>query len=244
MIRKKIGFFEGLGMKIVDNIQVYIDDIHIRYEDPLLNLSFGITVDKIHMQSVDGKWEVGMIDIGQSEMHKLLEIKNLTVYLNPSADPIDYTDADDFVAKMGEYIFKEERPPLKENNYIIKPLNGTMKLDVNMKQRDLSRPKAIVNINIDDVAIEIDRNQYNGALSLVDFITAYISNYKYLKYRPPSSITPKSNPGEWWKYALKADFERIRKSNKKWKWEHYYERKNARIEYMEIKKKKKKRKND
>jgi len=111
---KKLGLFEGIAMKIVDNLQVFIDDIHIRYEDTIHNLSFGITLERIHMQSVDSNWKNVMIDIGQQEMHKLLNINNFTVYMNPSADPIYYTDTDDFVDKMGQYIYRENEEPVKK----------------------------------------------------------------------------------------------------------------------------------
>jgi len=129
-------------MKIVDNLQVFIDDIHIRYEDHIHNVSFGITIDKIHMQSVNEDWEQVMIDVGQKIMRKLLEIKNLAIYLNPTVDTIQYTDANDFVDKMKLYIKKEESDSAKPNNYIIKPLNGTMKLDVNMEQKRFIKTKS------------------------------------------------------------------------------------------------------
>jgi len=226
-------------MKIVDNLQVFIDDIHIRYEDTIHNLSFGITLERIHMQSVDSNWKNVMIDIGQQEMHKLLNINNFTVYMNPSADPIYYTYTDDFVDKMGQYIYRENEEPVKKNFYIVTPLNGIMKLNVNMNDKNISRAKAIVSIEVNNFGIEIDSNQYNGALSVSQFVQSYFLGFKFLKFKPPSTVLPVDDPEAWWKYALKSQLKSVRKNINKWKWEHFSARINARSDYIAIYKKKK-----
>jgi len=105
--KKKVGFFEGIGMKIIDNLQVFIDDIHIRFEDPIHNLSLGITISYLHVQSVNEKWEPGIIGTGQKILRKLADLRNLAVYLNCGTDFIQYSNQRDFVNKMSSYIYKD-----------------------------------------------------------------------------------------------------------------------------------------
>lgn len=70
------GWGESIAMKIVDNMQIFIDkvgktialdnpfQVHVRYEDsqsvPGKPFSFGITLDHIHIQSTDYDWKPGM----------------------------------------------------------------------------------------------------------------------------------------------------------------------------------------
>lgn len=47
-------------MKVIDNLQVYIDDFHVRYEDfsnPTKPFSVGVTMSGIHIRSTDQNWE-------------------------------------------------------------------------------------------------------------------------------------------------------------------------------------------
>jgi hypothetical protein len=47
-------------MKVIDNLQVYIDDFHVRYEDfsnPAKPFSVGVTMSGIHIRSTDSNWE-------------------------------------------------------------------------------------------------------------------------------------------------------------------------------------------
>lgn len=53
-------------MKVIDNLQIYIDDFHFRYED-FTNLSkpfaVGVTIKGIHIRSTDENWaEMFMTD--------------------------------------------------------------------------------------------------------------------------------------------------------------------------------------
>lgn len=45
--------------RIVENLQIFVDDIHIRYEDTVSSerpFSFGITLEGAHFQSADENW--------------------------------------------------------------------------------------------------------------------------------------------------------------------------------------------
>jgi len=200
-------------MKIIDNLQVFIDDIHIRFEDPIHNLSLGITISYLHVQSVNEKWEPGIIGTGQKILRKLADLRNLAVYLNCGTDFIQYSNQRDFVNKMSSYIYKDE--DIIENHYIIAPMSGTLKLNVNTVDKDFSRPKVIADLLVSSSCIEVDSNQYRSVFTTLDFFTTYIKSYKYLKYKPNQLVRPTEDPAAFWKYFIQAEFDEINKKKSK-----------------------------
>jgi len=74
--KKDDGFFARLGMKVVDNLQVFLNNIHIRYEDDMSHpgkpFVVGITLDRLHAQSTDDMWKPTFLTVGSKLMHKVL----------------------------------------------------------------------------------------------------------------------------------------------------------------------------
>lgn len=57
------GYFSRLVVKIIDNLQVTIRDIHIRYQDHLTNAySFGVTLEEFRLFTVDSTGQPQYID--------------------------------------------------------------------------------------------------------------------------------------------------------------------------------------
>ncbi|CAB4012282.1 vacuolar sorting-associated 13A-like, partial [Paramuricea clavata] len=71
---KNLSFAEKLAMHIVKNIQVFVSNIHIRYEDTLSNedgpFSVGITLENLSAESVDDNWQPVVVDSKQSLVNK------------------------------------------------------------------------------------------------------------------------------------------------------------------------------
>lgn len=62
-------------MTVLDNIQVFVDDVHIRYEDSLSNPNkpfvAGFVVQGIHIQSTDSSWTPKFTATHQDVMYKV-----------------------------------------------------------------------------------------------------------------------------------------------------------------------------
>ena len=67
---KKTGYFEGIGMNVLDNLQVFLEDVHIRYEDKENDYAFGISLDRAHLYSANEEWEMRE-KIGDKIMRKV-----------------------------------------------------------------------------------------------------------------------------------------------------------------------------
>lgn len=57
------GYFGAMVTRIIDNLQVTIKDIHIRYEDEITKkYSFGVTLEELKIYTVNKKGEPEFID--------------------------------------------------------------------------------------------------------------------------------------------------------------------------------------
>ncbi|EDQ93002.1 uncharacterized protein MONBRDRAFT_30927 [Monosiga brevicollis MX1] len=70
--------------QVVDNIQVVIKNVHIRFEDDRRHahtpVAFGIRLDRLAMTSTDANYNPKFVQHTQAVAHKLLDMKNLLIY--------------------------------------------------------------------------------------------------------------------------------------------------------------------
>lgn len=85
---KEDSYMDKLTMKIIDNLQVSIKSIHIRYEETMFkSYSWGLSLDRIDVYTTDKDGTRKFIDRTQKEfmhepMRKTLILSNLGVYWN------------------------------------------------------------------------------------------------------------------------------------------------------------------
>ena len=62
--KKEDGMMAKLGKKIIDNLQLKIVNVHIRFEekDTINNYSWGVTLDEISFVTTDKDWKPAFID--------------------------------------------------------------------------------------------------------------------------------------------------------------------------------------
>ena len=82
--QKTESFMSSLFTRIVDNVQVTVRNIHIRYEDALSSpehpFSLGITLAELSAVSTDGNWEPTFVHNSASGIHKLARLDSLSIY--------------------------------------------------------------------------------------------------------------------------------------------------------------------
>jgi len=98
----KAGFTERLMNRIVDNIELTVKNVHVRYEDSVTNpehaFALGMTWESLNMQSTDKRWKPCFVDLLKevekrlSEAgkfmeklmaYKLFRLNHFSVYLDP-----------------------------------------------------------------------------------------------------------------------------------------------------------------
>ncbi|KAG0173105.1 hypothetical protein DFQ30_008890 [Apophysomyces sp. BC1015] len=119
-----------------------------------------------------------------------------------------------------------------EHQYILKPVSGTGRLKLNKKFGE-DIPKVDATLLFDELSFVVDDEQYRDAIRMVDLFHSYLKKQKYQNLHPPSHMTPRSNPSEFFQFAGEAVLSEIRERNRQWTWDHFKERRDDRLKYLE-----------
>ncbi|KAF2739591.1 vacuolar protein sorting-associated protein 13 [Polyplosphaeria fusca] len=249
--QKQQSFTASLVSAIVDNVQVSVKNVHIRYEDSISDpghpFAIGLTLSELSAVSTDENWKPTFIQGSATSTHKLATLGSLAVYWDTDAKLIgtgkgnesrddQHIDHDDFIEKLRGMIVAGDNPELGEHQFILKPVSGRAGLEVD-KTGKPDRPKMKARLLFDELGFIIDEDQYRDALMLVDLFHYFIRHQEYKKLQPKSS--PKEDPAGWLLFAGNAVLDKIHDRNRRWSWGYFKERRDDRIRYIELFKKKK-----
>lgn len=247
--KKTQSFTQSLVTAIVDNVQVTVKNIHIRYEDSISNSShpfaFGITLESFDAVSTDENWHPTFIQTTSDTSHKLASLKSLAIYwdtdtklLGTGKGSQNGVDHDEFMQRFKDLIVRgDDKDAIREHQFILKPVTGRAGIEMDKTGR-LDRPKMKAKLLFDELGFIIDDDQYRDALMLVDLFHYFIRHQEYKKFAPKSR--PSEDPRAWMKFAGQAVLDRIHDKNKRWSWAYFKERRDDRNRYIELFKKKKK----
>ena len=197
----------SLITNIVENLQLNIKDVHIRYEDSLTipdrHFCCGVTIDSLTAQSCDSNWIPGFTaNWAQSQAtFKLVELNNLSIYLDPLI-------AEEAFSTLESNELNEAFEKLKaktNHEFIIKPVSAQAKLKRDRSENPLrtrNRPRLTCDLLWNEVSLNINEYQYE---SLVNGFRGLDDVAKYKKYRllqPKQGV--KENPRAWWRYAARC----------------------------------------
>ncbi|KAI8811809.1 hypothetical protein BJ742DRAFT_753443 [Cladochytrium replicatum] len=228
---KGTSFVTQLVTKIVDNLQITMKNIHIRFEDtesdPEAHFAVGITLDELSAVSTDENWLEAFIHEELGIIHKLAKMGSLAVYWNTDEPSFRGKSFDECI-KSG--IAKEGTVP--NHQYLMKPVSGIGKFTISRKQRKESAMYE-GDLNFKDLSFSLDAGQYGSLLSVMSTFTMYSKAAKYRKFRPPLAITPTIDPRAWLRYAVTCVLNDIHEKHRQWTWDYFAERRDMRIAYIQ-----------
>ncbi|KAI8935314.1 hypothetical protein NX059_007900 [Plenodomus lindquistii] len=249
--QKSQSFTASLVTAIVDNVQVTVKNIHIRYEDSISDpghpFALGVTLADFSAISTDENWKPTFIQGNSTSTHKLATLGSLAVYWDTDAELIgtgkgsqssdeQQIDRDAFIDKVRGMIVRGDNPELGDHQFILKPISGRAGLEMD-KTGKPDQPKMKARLLFDELGFIIDEDQYRDALMLVDLFHYFIRHQEYKRFQPKSS--PKEDPAGWLRFAGKAVLDKIHERNRQWSWGYFKERRDDRLRYIELFKKKK-----
>jgi vacuolar protein sorting-associated protein 13A/C len=243
-------FTESLVTKIVDNLQVTVKNIHVRYEDaisaPGHPFALGLTLEEFSAVSTDGEWAPTFIQDSTSTTHKLATLESLAVYWNTDTKLMgpgrevhtpgaELTPHDQILENFKSMIVRSDNDLSGNHQFILKPVSGQAKIELD-KTGSPQVPKFKANLLFDEIGLVLDDQQYRDALMMVDLFHYFIRHQEYKKYQP-KGVTPKEDPRAWLKFAGDAVLSKIHERNRRWSWEYFRERRDDRRRYIELFKK-------
>ncbi|KAI0376422.1 vacuolar protein sorting-associated protein 13 [Hypomontagnella monticulosa] len=249
--KKSQSFTESLVTKIVDNLQVTVKNIHVRYEDsisaPGHPFALGVTLAEFSAVSTDGEWKPTFIQNSTKTTHKLATLGALAVYWNTDTTLLglgrevsnedEQMPHDDMIKHFKEMIGKSDEISSADHQFILKPVSGQAKIELD-KTGDVHVPKFKASLLFDEIGVVLDDDQYRDGLMMVDLFHYFIRHQEYKKLQP-KGVTPKEDPRAWLKFAGDAVLTKIHERNRRWTWDYFRERRDDRRRYIELFKKRK-----
>ena len=246
--QKSQSFTESLTTTIVDNLQVSIKRIHIRYEDSIAApghpFALGLTLQEFSAVSTDKDWRPSYIQSASGTTHKLTVLNALAFYWNTDATLFGTGKGEEVGAEAqgesrGDMIekFRKSMEDGRNQQYMLKPVSGRAAVELD-KTGKVENPKIKARLLFNELGFVLDDDQYRDALMMVDLFHYFLRHQEYKKLQPSS--TPKEDPKAWLKFAFQAVLTKIQDRNRRWTWGYIKERRDDRVRYIELFKKKKK----
>jgi vacuolar protein sorting-associated protein 13D len=205
-----MSFGTSLITNIVENLQLNIKDVHIRYEDsitiPSNPFCCGVTIDSLTAQSCDVNWMPGFTsNWSQNEAtFKLIELNSLSFYL----DPIEKSDEDVSCIECDSNELAEAMNKFKSNTqhqYIIKPVSAQAKFKRDRSEiplRTRSRPRLTCNLFWNEIYLSVKETQYNAIVSGVNGLSHIAKRKQYRLLQPRVSV--KEDCRAWWIFGAQC----------------------------------------
>ncbi|KAG9243121.1 hypothetical protein BJ878DRAFT_543588 [Calycina marina] len=248
---KNESFTTALINKIIANLQITVKNIHIRYEDSISDeghpFSVGVMLEEFSAHSTDDMWNPAFIQNASGTNHKIASLSSLAVYWDTDTKLLGTgreSEADeskaspqDLMTTLKEMILTADKPDLAGHQFILKPVTGRAKIEMN----HLSTPekaKNAIGLLFDEIGLVVDEEQYRDAVMLYDTFRIFNIQREYKKMKPTATV--KEDPKAWLRFAGEAVQSKIHERNRRWSWEFFKERRDDRIRYIELFKKKSK----
>ncbi|KAJ3354390.1 hypothetical protein HDU91_005781, partial [Kappamyces sp. JEL0680] len=230
------GYFSSIWTAVVDNLQVTIRNIHVRYEDmtscPDRPFGVGFTLHELAAVSTDMNWATDNYGVNTGVIYKLLKLGHFGIYCTTSSNTFRSSDPSLMTTKFATGIAMTQKvdPSLQ---YIMNPVTGIGKLTF-VKIFDTTRPTYDLAIDFDDLAFNLDDLQYGTFMAIFGTLSRQSRAYPYRKFRPPKSITPKMDPKIWLLYAARCIMHDIHEKRRTWTWDHFRKRRDDRKQYVAL----------
>lgn len=203
----------GFVAKIIDNLQVTIKSIHVRYEDaecvPDHPFAMGFTLGELSAVSTTKDWEPAFISEITPISHKLATLDSLALYWDTDATPMKTTDHE-FRRRITD--------ASSTNQYLLCPVNGQGFVTLDKQPASESTPRINADLQFEEFAVGLDGGQYRDFIGMADQYQLYFRTREYRQYRPKES--PSEDPKAWWSYAINTVLKNVEEKTRPWTWEY------------------------
>ncbi|XP_054161337.1 intermembrane lipid transfer protein Vps13-like [Oppia nitens] len=236
-------FATKFAAQIVKNLQVFISNVHICYEDriswPKNPFQVGLTLHKLVFETKQS--DVSSMAMNDNIICKLVSIEGLSFYWNCNINE------DQFLMKFDDKSIDEllkDRIATKHNTptdlqYILYPINFSSNTVIHRKPEvdDYSVPILDAQMDLDMFELSMTRTQFECLLLLLDAIDRMNLAKPYRKWRP--SVPISGNSKRWWRFAFNAIMETdIKRRSNNWSWLKICEHRLKMKRYQELYKRK------
>jgi len=185
-------FMGRMATRILDNVQVVLKDIHVRYEDfegPHAPTSFGVGLEELRAETTDERWQPTFSSEATLKTFKMINLKNLLVYMN--VDDRANATASAVAAKLPAQHGRQASGAGALNpegagpdrrlsvshllsdskiTFLLRPVSGFLRMWMHKDAK--SAPRVWIDSQISEISLQLSEAQYTEMLGLVNRISA------------------------------------------------------------------------
>jgi hypothetical protein len=225
--------------RILNNVQVVIKRIHIRYEDHgggagSPPFACGFMLQELSARSATAGWEICELGEDDAVARKRLLLDGLAIYwaCEPPKDTFCARAKPDAKLNFCRSSFGNSR-----FDYLIKPISADGRVQINKQVKSgedgkLGNPRHEIAVDLKPIAIDVNNLQYTSVLGFADHFAWLAKRAQYRHLRPVIAVS--KNAGTWWKFAFESLMIDVRRRTKPWTPEFINARRANRLEYERL----------
>ena len=233
--KQQESFISSLVTRIIDNLQVTVRNIHVRYEDALSSpehpFAVGFILAELSAVSTDENWEPTFVQNSAQGIHKLARLDSLSVYWNTDCEFLSASNPTELQARLNALIPAQGHVP--PHQYILEPVSGAGRL-VMRRKPTASDPFMDGTLVFDQIGLALDDEQYRDALSIANLFQFYTRQARYRALRPSDAELAESRPRALLRFAGRAIMSEVHRKRVVWLWEYIRNRRDMRIAYVTL----------
>ena len=206
--KKKDGLLSKVQSAIINNFQIKIHNVHVRYEDAVTNLekpfAVGLMFKHLSCVSTDELWNVNFVQSADicKIMHNLAQLRRFSLYVDPGVQPPMMSTAPLAAANFCSAMTAMIAETNKAGFHVLQPIDAFQKMKVQRGQPDLRLPQIALDTLFDQVQLQLDRPQYECFLRCASYAKGYARTNQFRKFIP--RCRPTENPRAWWQCAFEC----------------------------------------
>ncbi|XP_006145355.1 vacuolar protein sorting-associated protein 13D isoform X2 [Tupaia chinensis] len=212
--------------RIVENIELNIQDVHLRFEDGITNPShpfaFGICIKNVSMQNAVNE------PVQKLMRKKQLDVAEFSIYWD-----VDCTLLGDLPqVELQEAVARSMES--RSHHYVLEPVCASALLKRNCSKEPLrSRhsPRFECDIQLETIPLKLSQLQYRQIMEFLKELERKERQVKFRKWKP--SVAVSKNCREWWYFALNANLYEIREQRKCCTWDFLLHRARDAVSYTD-----------
>ncbi|GLD45540.1 vacuolar protein sorting-associated protein 13D, partial [Lates japonicus] len=198
--------------RIVENIELKIQDVHLRFEDDFSNpekpYSFGVCINNVSAQNPSKE------SVQKLLRQKQLEIEDFCVYWDTECEMLGKLPSNQIQDAMTQCMQS------REHQYIFEPVCASVLLRRNTSKEPLrSRhtPRIEGQVQLEPMSLRLSQVQYQQIMAFLKELDRREREMLYRKWRPKVPIS--GNSRQWWMFAIQANLCEIREQRRRGSWD-------------------------
>ncbi|XP_033219342.1 vacuolar protein sorting-associated protein 13D isoform X2 [Belonocnema kinseyi] len=201
-----LNYGTSLVTNIIENLQLNIKDVHLRYEDTKAlsdgsGIAFGVIIGGLTAQSCDASWIPGSTSWNLTDASfKLMELDGLSVYWNHLKDENFFGNLN-----LGDLAIAMSESKKVKQSYILSPVSAKAHIKRDRSERPLrspNKPRIVLDLSLDQVPLALTDEQYEQMVKCIKGLEDIDRRRRQWRCRPAVSIH--ESPKEWWKYMARC----------------------------------------